>query len=168
MIKSNQGLVYKLASACIGSALLMVSPVHAQAVKFDVVSVSDAYIRATVPGQQVAGGFMRIENKGNTPDQLLSASSPAAGDVQLHEMGMDGNIMRMRQVKDIAVPANGSVELKPGGYHLMFINLKGPFVVGQTVSVKLKFAKAGEVEIKIPVNASGAMNSGSGSGMSMH
>ena len=102
-----------------------------------------------------------IENKANIPDQLVSASSPAAGEVQLHEMAMDGNVMKMRQVKDIPIPAGGSVELKPGGYHLMFLNLKGPFVAGQTVPVKLKFAKAGEMELKLPVNAvgsSGAMS----------
>jgi copper(I)-binding protein len=72
-------------------------------------------------------------------------------------MAMEGNVMKMRQVKDIAIPANGAVELKPGGYHLMFLNLKGPFVAGETVPVKLKFAKAGDVEVKFPVNAAGAM-----------
>jgi len=121
------------------------------------IKIENAYTRATAPGQQVAGGFMKIENKG-TADQLVSASSPVAAEVQLHEMSMDGNVMKMRQVKDIAVPANGAVELKPGGYHLMFLNLKGPFNAGQTVPVKLKFAKAGEVEVKLPVNAVGAMH----------
>ena len=127
-------------------------------VKTDAIKIENAYTRATAPGQQVAGGFMKIENKGNVADQLVSASSPAAGEVQLHEMAMDGNVMKMRQVKDIAVPAGGSVELKPGGYHLMFMNLKGPFAAGQAVPVKLKFAKAGEVEVKMPVNATGAQH----------
>ncbi|QWD65085.1 copper chaperone PCu(A)C [Polynucleobacter sp. MWH-UH2A] len=127
-------------------------------VKTDAIKIESAYTRATAPGQQVAGGFMKIENKSNAADQLLSASSPAAGEVQLHEMAMDGNVMRMRQVKDIAVPAGGAVELKPGGYHLMFLNLKGPFTAGQTVPVKLKFAKAGELEVKMPVNAMGAQH----------
>jgi copper(I)-binding protein len=119
------------------------------------IKIENAYTRATVPGQQVAGGFMKIENKGASVDQLLSASSPAAGEVQLHEMAMEGNVMKMRQVRDIAVPAGGVVELKPGGYHLMFISLKGPFAAGETVPVKLKFAKAGELEVKMPVNAMG-------------
>ena len=130
----------------------------AKSVKTDTIKIEGAYTRATAPGQQVAGGFMKIDNKGNAADQLLSASSPVAGEVQLHEMAMDGNVMKMRQVKDIAVPAGGSVELKPGGYHLMFLNLKGPFAAGQTVPVKLKFAKAGEVEVKMPVNAMGAQH----------
>jgi periplasmic copper chaperone A len=165
MIKSNKNFGLKVASVCVGMTVFFGAQVLAQTTKVESVVVSGAYTRATAPGQQVAAGFMKIDNKGNVADQLLSASSPASGEVQLHEMAMDGNVMKMRQVKDIAVPANGSVELKPGGYHLMFMSLKGPFVAGQTVPVKLKFAKAGEVEVKLPVNAPGAMNSGSGSGM---
>ena len=137
--------------------VVIASSAIAQNASVGSIKIENAYTRATAPGQQVAGGFLKIENKG-TADQLVSASSPVAGEVQLHEMSMDGNVMKMRQVKDIAVPANGAVELKPGGYHLMFLNLKGPFNAGQTVPVKLKFAKAGEVEVKLPVNAVGAMH----------
>ena len=75
--------------------------------------------------------------------------------MQLHEMSMEGNVMKMRQVKDIAVPAGGSVELKPGGLHLMFMNIKAPLSAGETVPVKLTFAKAGEVEVRMPVNVMG-------------
>jgi copper(I)-binding protein len=128
------------------------------------IKIEGAYTRATVPGQQVAGGFMKIENKGSA-DQLVSASSPVAGEVQLHEMAMDGNVMKMRQVKDIAVPAGGAVELKPGGLHLMFMNIKAPLAAGETVPVKLKFAKAGEVEVKMPVNAMGAQAASHGGAM---
>ena len=135
--------------------LSMTSTAQAQTAKVGSVQIENAYTRATVPGQQVAGGFMKIENKG-AADQLISASSPVSGEVQLHEMAMDGNVMKMRQVKDIAVPAGGTVELKPGGLHLMFMNIKAPLAAGETVPVKLKFAKAGEVEVKFPVNAIGA------------
>ena len=93
-----------------------------QTVTTNAIKVENAYTRATVPGQQVAGGFMKIENKGASVDQLLSASSPAAGEVQLHEMAMEGNVMKMRQVKDIAVPAGGGVELKPGAFLLATSN----------------------------------------------
>ena len=127
-----------------------------QTVTTNAIKVENAYTRATVPGQQVAGGFMQIENKGTSVDQSLSASSPVAGEVQLHEMAMEGNVMKMRQVKDIAVPAGGAVELKPGGLHLMFMNIKAPLTAGETVPVKLKFAKAGELEVKMPVNAMGS------------
>jgi len=132
----------------------MVATAQAQNAKVGSVQIENAYTRATVPGQQVAGGFMKIENKG-AADQLISASSPASGEVQLHEMAMEGNVMRMRQVKEVVVPADGTVELKPGSLHLMFMNIKAPLTAGETVPVKLKFAKAGEVELKMPVNAMG-------------
>jgi copper(I)-binding protein len=137
---------------------------QAQNAKVGGVQIENAYTRATVPGQMAAGGFMKIENKG-AADQLISASSPVAGEVQLHEMAMDGNVMKMRQVKDIAVPAGGAVELKPGGLHLMFMNIKAPLASGETVPVKLKFAKAGEVEVKMPVNAMGNPGAGHGGAM---
>ena len=137
---------------------------QAQNAKVGGVQIENAYTRATVPGQMAAGGFMKIENKG-AADQLISASSPVAGEVQLHEMAMDGNVMKMRQVKDIALPAGGAVELKPGGLHLMFMNIKAPLAAGETVPVKLKFAKAGEVEVKMPVNAMGNPGAGHGGAM---
>jgi len=151
MININKTrLVYLLTTASIAfSGSLM-----AQNALVGPIKIENAYTRATVPGQQVAGGFMKIENKG-IADQLVSVSSPAAGEVQLHEMAMEGNVMKMRQVKDITVPAGGSVELKPGGLHLMFMNIKAPLTAGESVPVKLKFAKAGEVEVKMPVNAMG-------------
>jgi len=138
--------------AAIGIALS--GTVSAQNALVGPIKIENGYTRATAPGQQVAGGFLKIENKG-AADQLISASSPAAGEVQLHEMAMEGNVMKMRQVKDIAVPAGGAVELKPGGLHLMFVNIKAPFSTGETVPVKLTFAKAGEVEVKMPVNVMG-------------
>jgi copper(I)-binding protein len=138
--------------------------VQAQEANLGAIKIENAYTRATVPGQQVAGGFMKIENKG-AADQLVSASSPAAGEVQLHEMAMEGNVMKMRQVKDIAVPAGGAVELKPGGLHLMFMNIKAPLAAGSSIPLKLKFAKAGEVEVKMPVNAMGAQGAGHGGAM---
>jgi len=144
-----------LGSVLIYAVLGLSFTAHAQEAKVGAIKIEDAYTRATVPGQQVAGGFMKIDNKGGT-DLLVSASSPIAGEVQLHEMSMEGNVMKMRQVKDIPVPAGGAVELKPGGMHLMFINIKAPLATGETVPVKLKFAKAGEVEVKMPVNAMGS------------
>jgi len=152
-----------LITICAAMSITVSGTALAQTAAAGAIKIENAYTRATVPGQQVAGGFMKIENKG-AADQLVSASSPAAGEVQLHEMAMDGNVMKMRQVKDIAVPAGGAVELKPGGLHLMFMNIKAPLAAGQTVPVKLKFAKAGEVEVKMPVNAMGA---GAGHGGAM-
>ncbi len=114
------------------------------------IKIEHPYARATVAGQKAAGGFMKIENKG-AADQLIAASSPVAGEMQLHTMAMDGNVMKMREVKAIDVPANGSVDLKPGGLHLMFMDMKAPLKAGETVSVRLKFQKSGEVEVKMQV-----------------
>jgi copper(I)-binding protein len=156
MINSNKANTRKvLAFGILNSVFILSTAVYAQTAKVGGLQIDNAYTRATAPGQQVAGGFMKIENKG-AADQLISASSPAAGEVQLHEMTMEGNIMKMRQLKDIPVPASSAVELKPGGLHLMFMNIKAPLNAGETVPVKLKFAKAGEVEVKFPVNAMGA------------
>ena len=151
-MKSNT-LLNALLLAVMGFGL--VGFAQAQNAKVGSLQIENAYTRSTVPGQMAAGGFMKVENKGGV-DLLVSASSPVAGEVQLHEMAMEGNVMKMRQVKDIPVPAGGVVELKPGGMHLMFMNIKAPLTAGETVPVKLKFAKAGEVEVKFPVNAMGA------------
>ncbi len=145
-----------LVTMCAAMGITLSSAAIAQNASVGSIKIENGYTRATAPGQQVAGGFLKIENKG-AADQLISASSPAAGEVQLHEMAMDGNVMRMRQVKDIALPANGAVELKPGGLHLMFMNIKAPLTVGETVPVKLKFAKAGEVEVRLSVNTTAPM-----------
>ena len=145
-----------LVTMCVAMGIALSGTAIAQNASVGSIKIENGYTRATAPGQQVAGGFLKIENKG-AADQLISASSPAAGEVQLHEMAMDGNVMRMRQVKDIALPANGAVELKPGGLHLMFMNIKSPLTVGETVPVKLKFAKAGEVEVRLSVNTTAPM-----------
>jgi len=154
MIKNQKGWLLSIA------LMAFAASIQAQEAKVGSIKIENAYVRATAPGQPAAGAFMKIDNSG-AADQLLSASSPAAGEVQLHQMSMEGNVMKMGQVKDIAVPANGSVDLKPGGYHIMLMNIKAPLRAGETVPVKLKFAKAGEVEVKLPVNAVG-------SGMNMH
>ena len=154
MIKNQTGWLFSIA------LMAFAASIQAQDAKVGSIKIENAYVRATAPGQPAAGAFMKIDNSG-AADQLLSASSPAAGEVQLHQMSMEGNVMKMGQVKDIAVPANGSVDLKPGGYHIMLMNIKAPLKAGDTVPVKLKFAKAGEVEVKLPVNAVG-------SGMNMH
>ena len=123
-----------------------------QEAKLGKLKIEGAYIRSTAPAQSVAGGFMKIENLG-TVDQLIAASSPSAVEVQLHEMSMDGNIMKMRQIKEILVPAGSSTDLKPGGFHLMLIGIKSPLKVGDSVPLKLKFAKAGEVDVRFSVKA---------------
>jgi periplasmic copper chaperone A len=118
--------------------------------------VKAPFARATPPGSRSAGIFMAIENKGSEPDRLLSASSPVAGIVEIHEMKMDGGMMQMREVKDIDVRPGATVELKPGGYHIMLMDLKQPLKQGDTVPVTLRFEKAGALEVRASVEAMGA------------
>ena len=125
---------------------------NAQEAKIGRVAVSGAYTKATVAGQMAGSGFMRIEVSGAS-DQLIGATSPAAGDVQMHSMSMEGNTMKMRQINSIDIPANSTVELTPGGLHLMFMGLKTQLKVGDTVKIKLKFASSGEIEVNLPVQA---------------
>ena len=119
-------------------------------VKIGSLKIEDAKARATVPAQKMSGGFMKIENKGGA-DKLLAASSSVSKTMELHTMSMEGNVMKMREIKGIDIPANGKVELKSGGLHLMFIDLKEQLKPGSTIKVKLKFEKAGEVEVPFKV-----------------
>jgi copper(I)-binding protein len=129
--------------------LLFVStPVLAQ------VQVEKPWARATAPGSTVAGGYMLIRNQG-AADRLVAASSPAAAKVELHVHINDNGVMKMREVPAYDVPAKGSFELKPGGAHLMFMDIKRPFKEGEKVPVKLKFEKAGEVSAEFHVGRLG-------------
>ena len=94
---------------------------------------------------------MVLRNAGAGADRLLSASSPAAAKVELHVHINDNGVMKMREVRGYDVPARGSFELKPGGAHLMFIDIKRPFKEGEKLPVKLKFEKAGEISTEFHV-----------------
>ena len=105
--------------------------------------------RAMVPGAQVGGGFMQIVNHGKADDRLVSVTSPATPNVQLHEMAVTDGVMKMRQLKDgIPVPAG---QLKKGGLHVMFMDVKTPFKEGDKVPAVLHFEKAGEVKVEFEV-----------------
>jgi copper(I)-binding protein len=121
------------------------------------VEVQDAWSRATPPGAKVAAGYMTLRNKSATPDRLVGASSPAAARVETHTMEMTGDVMRMREVKGYEVPAKGSFELKPGGAHLMLVDIKRPLKEGERVPLVLRFEKAGEVKTELAVQGMGAM-----------
>jgi periplasmic copper chaperone A len=117
--------------------------------------IVNPWTRAAGQGMQ-GGGFLIIRNTGAAPDRLVSATSPAAGRMELHTHIRDGDVMRMRPVNDIPVPANGEVTLQPGGLHLMLIGLTQPMNAGQTIPVTLRFEQAGEVTIQLAVQAAGA------------
>lgn len=128
---------------------LLAAPSSAQVV------VADAWVRGTVPGQKGTGAFMQLTSAADTA--LVGVASPAARIAEIHEMVQDGNVMRMRAVDRVALPAGKAIALKPGGYHVMLMDLAQPLKEGEVVPVTLTFAdKEGRKttqEIKAPVRA---------------
>ena len=119
------------------------------------VSVSDAWARATVPGQKATGAFMKLTAKDST--KLVGISSPAAGVTEIHEMKMDKDVMRMAAIPSLDLPAGKAVELKPGSYHVMLMDLKAPLAKDSTVPVTLIFqdvkGQKSELALQVPVKA---------------
>jgi copper(I)-binding protein len=114
--------------------------------------VLDAWARATVAGQSTGAAFLQIENSGNVADTLLRAGSSSAQSVELHSMSMDHDVMRMRQLDSLAVPAAGKLVMKAGnGPHLMLLGLKQPLLAGQSIKLQLEFAKAGKIDVMAKV-----------------
>ncbi|MFC6758852.1 copper chaperone PCu(A)C [Sulfitobacter porphyrae] len=116
--------------------------------------LSAYFVRATLPNQPVAGGFLTVTNGGDSDDTLIAASSDTAARVEIHEMAMQGEVMKMRALENgLPIPAGETVMLKPGGYHIMFMDLSGPMTEGDTAEVTLTFEKAGAVTLTMPVLA---------------
>lgn len=116
--------------------------------------IGHPYARAMLPGAKVGGGYLKLTNEGSADDRLLSATSERAGSVQLHEMKIENDVMTMRALDGgIAVPKGQTVELKPGGYHVMFVDVKQPFKEGETIKATLTFEKAGSVDVGFVVGA---------------
>ncbi|EJC79420.1 hypothetical protein Rleg4DRAFT_1013 [Rhizobium leguminosarum bv. trifolii WSM2297] len=135
-----------------GTAGMAAAAPAGETVKAGDLEVSGGFAKAMLPGQPVGGGFFAVKNNGKTDDRLLSVTSPAAGEVQIHEMVTKDNVMRMRQLKDgIAIAAGQTVKLEPGNLHLMFQKVKTPFKEGDTVPVTLTFEKAGKVDLVLQV-----------------
>jgi len=129
------------------SALLISTAVQAQVV------VEDPWVRATVPQQNATGAFMRLTSE--TATSLVQADSPVAKHVEVHEMVMENNVMKMREIPAVALPAGQLVELKPGSYHIMLLDLHAQVKEGENVPLTLTFEDAGgkrsTVDIQAPV-----------------
>jgi len=140
------------------STLFIAGVAHAQ------VTVQDAWVRATVPQQNGTGAFMKLTSP--TDATLVDADSPVAEHVEIHEMAMDNHVMKMRQIPGLELPAGKTVELKPGGYHIMMMNLHGQVKEGDHVPLTLTFedaaGKRSTTELKVPVRplAAGAHGHG--------
>lgn len=106
--------------------------------------VDEPWVRATVPHQKATGAFMRLVS--DQPAKLVSVSSPVAGKSEIHEMVMEGEVMKMRPIQALDLPAGAAVELKPGGYHLMLLDLKEQVSAGQHVPLVLTIERGGQRE----------------------
>jgi periplasmic copper chaperone A len=136
----------------LGAALAIAAPAFAE------VTVKDAWVRSTVAGQSATGAFMRITDPAG--GRLVEAHTSVAGVAELHQMTMDGTTMKMRAVPAIDLAAGKTVELKPGGYHVMLMDLKQPLAAGDTVALTLvveaKDKTRETIEVKATVRAPGA------------
>ena len=119
--------------------------------------IERGWAREAPPGARASGGYATIRNTGDAADRLVAASAAFAERVELHEMSVVDGTMRMREVEDgLAVEPGASVTLEPGGLHLMFLDIADPPAAGDTVSVTLRFERAGEATLELPVAPIGA------------
>ena len=140
---------------------LLASPAWAHDYKLGSLEIDHPWSRATAPTAPTGGGYLVITNKGTTPDRLIAARSNAAAKGEIHEMTMNNNILRMRGVpKGLESPAGQTVTLKPGGFHVMFLDLKAPFAKGAKIPVTLVFEKAGSIDVDFMVQDMGASEPG--------
>ena len=144
--------------AWMGAALALLAPALAHAHEYQAggLTLAHPWARATPGGATIGAAYVEIKAKDGAADALVSASSPAAGRVELHTHIMDGDVMKMRQVEKIAVPAGGSAIMKPSGDHIMLFDLKAPLKEGDRLPLTLVFEKAGEVNVEATVEAVGA------------
>lgn len=137
--------------------MLAASPAVAHDYKLGALEIGHPWARATPPTAPTGGGYLSVKNTGTEPDRLISVSSPGAETVQVHEMKMDGNVMRMRELEHpLEIKPGETVTLAPGGMHLMMMGLKAPLKQGEKVPLTLVFEKAGKIDVELAVVAMGA------------
>ncbi|KMO28821.1 copper chaperone [Methylobacterium variabile] len=138
-------------------------------VKAGDLTITGPWIRATPGGAKVAGGYLQVTNTGTEPDRLVSAAIPLAARGEIHQMAMDKGVAKMAPVEaGLVIKPGETVVLKPGGYHLMFMDLKGPVKAGDTLEGSLTFARAGTVPVRFAVGAIGAAGPDAGGGHHHH
>jgi copper(I)-binding protein len=168
----ESGLTGALAIALLtGAAFSAAMPSPAAAAgDYDVgsIHISQPWSRATPKGAASGAGYMTLTNKGAVPDKVSCVSDDSSAQCQIHSMTMDGGVMKMRPVEGgLEIKPGESVTLKPGGYHMMFLNLNHPLAQGQMVKVTLKFDHAGTIDVEYPVLAIGAPAPAASAGGSM-
>ena len=120
------------------------------------IQVRHPWSRATPPGAKVGVGYLEIRNKGSQPDRLLSATTTAARRVEMHLTEQAGEVAKMRQLRAFEIPGRERLELRPGGAHLMLVDLVAPLKKGERFSMTLRFERAGELEVQFEVQELGS------------
>ncbi|RIY03454.1 copper chaperone PCu(A)C [Aureimonas flava] len=144
-------------AVCLALAAVAPAPAFAHGYKIGAIEIGHPWSRAMPPGARTGAGYLTLANHGTEPDRLVSITSPAATEVQVHDMSVKDGVMTMRQVEGgLAVPAGGEARLAPGGLHLMLLGVKEPFREGQMVPLHLTFERAGAVDVELKVDAMGA------------
>ena len=125
---------------------------YAEKVNFNDIIIDNVWIKDTPPNHKITAGYLTIENLSDTDATLLSVSSSFAKKVEIHQMNMDGEVMKMRPIKDgLFIPAGEIIYLKPDGFHLMFMMLNMQIISQQTHRIKLTFRNIGSVEVSATV-----------------
>jgi len=151
----------------LSAALLFIGAMAGAAAQSAVVDVQHAWARATPPGAKTAAIYMTLVNHGPVDDRLLSVTTPIAGEAEVHITVSENGISRMRPAGPLTVAPGSPIELKPGGYHIMLMDLKAPLAEGQSVSVSLTFEKAGKIDTTAVVEKAGSMGPNEMPGMKM-
>lgn len=134
-----------------------VKSVFAHEFKIGSLQIEHPWTRATPPGAAVGGGYTAITNDGDSDDRLVSATAEIAGRSEIHEMKVEEGVMKMAALPNgLPIPAHETVKLAPGGYHIMFLDLKGPLKKGDKIPGTLTFEKAGTIKVEFDVEAIGA------------
>ena len=142
----------KAASVAALLAALTILPAHASDYKAGPLTIDHPWARPTAAGAQNGAAYFAIKNGGDAADKLLSVASPAAASVEVHESREEAGVMKMRPAEGgVEINAGKTVELKPGGYHVMLIGLKQPLKLGEHFPMTLTFEKAGTVQLEVPV-----------------
>lgn len=144
----------RMVAVVMGAALVAAGAAAAADAQLGALRIGNARAGATAPRQATAAAYLTLANGGGAADRLIAASSPAAEQVRLHMTAVDAQgVATMRAVDVLQIPAGGVVALEPGGLHLMLEGLKGPLAVGTTVTLVLRFDRAGEVRLDVPVRS---------------
>lgn len=141
----------KIINIILGSALLLSGLANAHDYKTGELHIDHPWSKHVPPSSAVAAAFFNVMNHGSENDALISAESPIAGKTELHAHIHEDGMMKMREVEKIDIPAKGTQSLKPGGYHVMFFDLKQVPALGERFPLTLHFEKAGSIEIEVAV-----------------